>query len=451
MTARRAPGLSQPESLIDLSRGLVSRKIFSDAAIYDREQERIFGKCWLFLAHASTLSQPGDFVTSYMGEDPVVVCRDPRGQLRAFLNSCRHRGNTVCVLERGRTMAFTCGYHGWSYSTEGKLINVPFHAEAYYGDLDRDALGLVEVPRLEVRGGLIFGCWDPDAPPLADFLGNMGWYLDHLVVAEELGGLEVAATTRYRARGNWKILCENAAGDHYHTPTTHGSANRLGIRGRDTGFEWGQGNHGPFEVALDHGHGLGGLVTGTVTYEADLKRAATLGQDVVDYVTTRYARLQERLNGAVARPYVFSHGNVFPNFSLIGGQTALRGWLFYLIVPQGPLASEVWQWVLVPREAPPAIREAALTQFRREGHFAAGFFEQEDAENFDRVTESTRSYQARKYPFHYGMAVRQEGRWPGQEQWDVQGLPGLIGPRFSEHNQRNFYRYWSELVEREGD
>ena len=95
------------------------------------------------------------------------------------------------------------------------------------------------------------------------------------------------------------------------------------------------------KVALDHGHGLGGLVTGTVTYEADLKRAATLGQDVVDYVNTRYARLQERLNGAVARPYVFSHGNVFPNFSLIGGQTALRGWLFYLIVPQGPLTSEV--------------------------------------------------------------------------------------------------------------
>ena len=60
-----------------------------------------------------------------------------------------------------------------------------------------------------------------------------------------------------------------------------------------------------------------------------------LGPEVLDYVQTRYARLQERLSAARARPYVFSHGNVFPNFSLIGGQTALRGWLFYLIAPRG--------------------------------------------------------------------------------------------------------------------
>jgi hypothetical protein len=104
---------------------------------------------------------------------------------------------------------------------------------------------------------------------------------------------------------------------------------------------------------------------------------------------------------------------------------------------------------LVPHQAPAVIREAALTQFRREGHFAAGFFEQEDAENFDRVTESTRSPQARRYPFQYTMGLNQEGHWPGQESWDVADLPGLIGPRFSEHNQRAFYRYWAELVEGE--
>jgi phenylpropionate dioxygenase-like ring-hydroxylating dioxygenase large terminal subunit len=451
MSARRAPGIDQREMLVDTARGLVSRRIFSDPALYERELEQVFGTCWLYLAHESALARPGDYVTSHMGMDPIVVCRDPRGRVRAFLNSCRHRGNTVCVTERGNAMAFTCGYHGWSYSVEGKLINVPFRAEAYYDDLDRDALGLVEVPRLESLGGLIFGCWDAESPPLEEFLGGMGWYLEALVASEDMGGLDIVATTRYRASGNWKILCENAAGDHYHTPTTHGSANRLGIRGNDSGFEYAQGDHGPFEIALEHGHGLGGLVTGTVTYEADLARARTLGPEVLDYVQTRYARLQERFGARRARPYVFSHGNVFPNFSLIGGQTALRGWLFYLIAPRGPLDSEVWQWLLVPRQAPPAIREAALLQFRREGHFAAGFFEQEDAENFERVTHATRSPQARKYPFHYAMALRQEGAWPGQEQWDVADLPGVVGPRFSEHNQRNFYRYWAELVDREAD
>src|SRR5712692_50377 len=171
-----------------------------------------------------------------------------------------------------------------------------------------------------------------------------------------------------------------------------------------------------------------------------------MGPEVVDYVTTRYERLLERLADTPAKPYVISHGNVFPNFSFIGGQTALRGWVFYLILPKGALESEVWQWLALPRAAPRQVREGALTQFRREGHFAAGMFEQDDAEIFERSTDGTRSPQARKLQFHYGMGLRQEGHWPGQEQWDVQGLPGVIGPRFSEHNQRGFFGYWDQLV-----
>ncbi|HLH26107.1 MAG TPA: SRPBCC family protein [Chloroflexota bacterium] len=447
MSPRSASDNAMPAPLVDVRRGLVSRRIFSDPALYERELEQVFGRCWLFLGPEAALPAPGDFVTSFMGEDPVIVCRDPAGRVRAFLNSCRHRGNAVCQLERGHALAFTCGYHGWTYNTEGQLTGVPFHAEAYYDDLDRAELGLLEVPRLEVFGGLIFGCWDPAAPPLAAYLGGMGWYLDRLVVAQELGGLDVAATTRYRTRGNWKFLAENAAGDHYHTPTAHGAANRLGIRGATSGFEYAQADWGPFEVALEHGHGLGGLVTGRETYERDLARARTMGPEVVEYVTTRYARLQERLADTPSKPYVISHGNVFPNFSFVGGQTALRGWVFYLIHPKGPTDSEVWQWLMLPRAAPPAVRAAALTQFRREGHFAAGMFEQDDAEIFERTTESTRSPRARELPFHYGMGLRQEGRWPGQEGWDIAGLPGLVGPRFSEHNQRGFYAYWAALVQ----
>jgi phenylpropionate dioxygenase-like ring-hydroxylating dioxygenase large terminal subunit len=352
----------------------------------------------------------------------------------------------VCLLERGHAVSFTCGYHGWTYNTEGKLTGVPFHTEAYYDDLDRDSLGLVEVPRLESLGGLIFGCWDPEAAPLADYLGDMGWYLKRLVVARELGGLEIVATTRYRTRGNWKFIGENAAGDHYHTPTAHGAANRLGIRGADSGFEYAQADWGPFEIALDHGHGLGGVVTGRRTYEGDLARAEKMGREVVEYVTTRYERLLERLADTPAKPYVISHGNVFPNFSFIGGQTALRGWVFYLTLPKGPLESEVWQWLAVPRTAPRQVREGALTQFRREGHFPSGMFEQDDGEIFERSTDGTRSPQARKLQYHYGMGLRQEGRWPGQEHWDVHGLPGLVGPRFSEHNQRGFFTYWDELM-----
>ncbi|HEY7065485.1 MAG TPA: Rieske 2Fe-2S domain-containing protein [Chloroflexota bacterium] len=433
--------------LVDLRTGLVSRAVFSDDAIYWRELERIYARCWLFLAHDSQLPNPGDYVTTTMGEDSVIVCRDPRGRVRAFLNTCRHRGNKVCQFERGNAVTFTCGYHGWSYNTEGKLSGVPFFEEAYYGDLDRDAWALAEVPRLESFGGLLFGCWDEQAPPLRAYLGEMAWYLERLLlVAEDLGGLEVAAASRYVANGNWKIPSENFAGDHYHTPTTHGSSFALRIRGSEGAFGGAQDPHGPFEVALEPGHGLGGIHTGAEPYEHDLARAERMGPDVMDFIKARYAALQRRLGDTPARPYCFSHGTVFPNFALGGGGSAMRGNAFYLFQPKGPLKTEVAQWIVVPRAMPQAVRDVVVQQFGSEGHFASGFFEQDDSENFERVTEATRTPIARRYPFFYGMALRQEGRWPGQEQWDVAGLPGVVGPRFSEHNQRKFYGYWAKLM-----
>src|SRR5207237_5375826 len=118
--ARPAPRIGRrqervSERLVDLDQGLVSRAIFSDAGIYQQELERIFARCWLFLAHTSMLPNAGDFLTTYMGEDPVLVVRGRDGRVRAFLNTCRHRGNRVCLLDSGSASGFTCSYHGWSY------------------------------------------------------------------------------------------------------------------------------------------------------------------------------------------------------------------------------------------------------------------------------------------------------------------------------------------------
>ena len=89
-------------SLVESSRGMVSRNIFFEPEIYQQELEQIFARCWLFLCHETQIPNPDDFFSTYMGEDPVLVTRDAKGKVNAFLNVCRHRGNRVCRADAGK-------------------------------------------------------------------------------------------------------------------------------------------------------------------------------------------------------------------------------------------------------------------------------------------------------------------------------------------------------------
>ncbi|MDH4076527.1 MAG: Rieske (2Fe-2S) protein, partial [Acidimicrobiia bacterium] len=132
--------------LVDADAGLVSRDIFVSPEVYQRELDTLFTRAWLFVGHESQVANPGDFFTSRMGEESVILCRDKAGAVHAFLNSCRHRGMKVCRYDEGSTTLFTCPYHNWAYGLDGRLIGVPQFKQLYQGVLDKADWPLVEVP-----------------------------------------------------------------------------------------------------------------------------------------------------------------------------------------------------------------------------------------------------------------------------------------------------------------
>ena len=105
---------------VDMENGLVSREIFVDETIYQQEQEQVFARSWLFIGHESQIPNPGDYFTSFMGEEAVILTRDQQHQIHVFLNTCTHRGMKVCRYDEGNTTVFTCPYHGWSFACDGK-------------------------------------------------------------------------------------------------------------------------------------------------------------------------------------------------------------------------------------------------------------------------------------------------------------------------------------------
>ena len=423
-------------SLVRPDEGMVSRTVFSDEGIYRLELDRVFTKTWLFIAHESQLSQPGDYVTNFMGEDPVIASRDAAGEVHVLLNSCRHRGMTVCGTDAGNAKFFRCPYHGFTYSNNGDLVGVSKGDTAYFGELDKSKLGLVRVPRVEQYKGMIFANWDPDEMSLVDYLGaDQLWYLD-LPFEGALGGLEaIGPTMKFRIKTNWKLPAENFSGDDYHVLYTHGSAFQLG-------FLPDYDLLGDYVAYFDHGHGMGDIAKPGRALQNDLGMVEHFGPEAIEYVKQYHARLAERLSPLQADMYTVGEGNIFPQLSWIKfGAMHTFGLLQWH--PKGPNEVEVWQTTFFDAGAPQVVKDFARAEMSQENS-AAGIFGQDDGENFEQITKSTRGLKSREDDFNYTMGLGHEG------EVKEPGYPGRLGTHYSEQNQRNFYRYWLQLMTTEG-
>jgi phenylpropionate dioxygenase-like ring-hydroxylating dioxygenase large terminal subunit len=410
--------------LVDLAAGQISRKIFVNDEIYQEELERVFARAWLFVGHESQIHNPGDFFVSSMGEESVILCRDRMGQVHVFLNSCRHRGMKVCRYDEGNAVVLTCPYHGWSYSTDGKLVGVPYFREAYHGSLDRSAWGLVEVAQLCCYKGSVWATWDPQAPPFLEYLGDFLPYIDLTLDAwdgSDRGTEILCGIQKWRVPCNWKFPAENFGGDAYHVHWSHGAAIATGFSVGSTASPASANRM----VSPGLGHGL--ICIGPDAFgDAPLPEIQAYERDIRPEVERRLGPRAKLVNPIV--------GTLFPNFSMLRGTSrTLRVWQ-----PRGPEKTEIWSWVVVDKAAPPGVKQAFRLSGVR-GFSPAGTFEQDDMDNWQECTQTCRGPMARRVPVNTQMGLGHEHFDPALGAW-------VSDSGFSESNHRQFYRRWARLM-----
>ena len=344
----------------------VPYRVFADPEIYRAELDRIFlGPTWQCLGLAAELPEPGDYKTTFLGETPVIVTRGEDDEIHAMVNRCAHRGNLVCLKERGHTKdGLTCVYHAWRYDLTGNLTSVAFRRGV------GGKGGMPESFRLEEHGlkrlrtdtfaGLVFGTLSADAPALSEYIGNdIGGRIGRVM----RGKPKILGTTSQILHNNWKLYFENVK-DTYHASLLHSFFTTFRISRLTTAGGVAIAESGAHHASYTYGEQRGDNATSDKLYGEihSLKEDYRLQEpgflDSVDEI------------GDGVTLQILS---VFPNFVLqqISNSIALR-----FVLPKGPDKTEL-QWIYIGFEDDDAaMTERRLQQANLVG--PAGYVSMED-------------------------------------------------------------------------
>lgn len=349
----------------DASRFLVPRRAFTDKDVFEREYRAIFDRCWLYLGHASELPEPGSFLTRTVARRPILFNRDKQGEFHALLNVCPHRGAMVCRERKGKSPAFMCMYHGWTFASDGHLMALPGSSGYPPGFREDPQKQMVHVPRLARHGDFFFISFARDGEDLATYLADAGDYLT-LVSEHSASGMQVVGGTQeYAIRGNWKLLTENSV-DGYHAACTHSTyldylKNANGALGATplagTGHNLRNG-HAVIEYSAPWGRPIANWVP-------------LWGEEGKAEIDSIYTALEQRVGADRAERIARKNRNmiIFPNL-VVNDIMAITVRTFF---PTAPDYVEVNAWALAPREESEWLRKYRLfnfTEFLGPGGFA---------------------------------------------------------------------------------
>jgi len=196
---------------------------YTDERIFELEMQTVFSSSWQFAARADQLRQPGDFVTTEIAGEPIVLVRGSDQVVRGFFNVCRHHAAAVMTEPAGHANQMRCPYHGWTYSLEGELKGTPDFSGVCNFDRDQNGLAPIEISAWEnwifarLEGGQVRRLNESTAS-LDDFLGDD---LINQFRSLNLANLHWLERRCYTLNCNWKVFVDNYLDGGYHVPHLH--------------------------------------------------------------------------------------------------------------------------------------------------------------------------------------------------------------------------------------
>lgn len=265
-SGRDAPPPGFP-ALPEIPGGRYTRRDF-----FDLEIEHVFRRNWLCIGRVEDVPERGSFKLYRRLGAPIIVVRGKDDVVRAFYNSCRHRGAKVVASECGKASLLRCQYHSWAYGLDGRLITVP--DERDFIDLDKSERGLLPI-RCETWGGWIFVNLDENAGPLADFLGPLAYEWADI----DMASLRVIHRHSATVHCNWKAAMD-AFQEIYHISTIHGKSLGQAVNHKAAAFGLMPGGHSrlyaPYNEKARAALGLAGADTPDIAAYPPLARNSTV-------------------------------------------------------------------------------------------------------------------------------------------------------------------------------